>query len=278
MRIFVISLVTILVATAANGESLAEKRWRLRAEILERELELTKMELRDKNASSSEAASTQEFVDAYGTRFAALDTDAAQIASLRRNRSTPGEGKPGTGKTDTAKTKTESTNAKSETKTAKDEEPPDAIRSWPARHEGAWGYQILKPATRIYFDTGSDDPGELDIFKDGSIGVSVDFLNISYDWGITDELTIGGFFAGGISSTTSDTDHSAILMWSAGVAVGIKDMPFAFEAGVLQGISASETLSDKTDTALFVGISLTKPVAKRWILAKDKATPQINPN
>jgi hypothetical protein len=276
MRIFIIALITALLTTSGNAESLAEKRWRLRAEILERELELTKMELREKDGTSPEPASTQDFVNAYGTRFAALETDGTQVASLRLNRSSSVADTPDAAKTDTTKTKTttKSTTTKSETTPPKtDEIPPGEVRDWPEQHQGAWGYQILKPSSRIYFDTGSDDPGEVDIFKDGSLGVSVDFLTISYDWGITDALSIGGFVAGGISSITSESDHSAILMWSAGIAVGIKDMPFSFEAGILQGISAGETLTDKTDTALFVGMSLTKPVAKRWIVPKNKPAP-----
>jgi len=28
-----------------------------------------------------------------------------------------------------------------------------------------FGCQILKPSTRIYFDVGDDDPGEIDLFK-----------------------------------------------------------------------------------------------------------------
>ena len=42
--------------------------------------------------------------------------------------------------------------------------------------------EYFKPALRVYFDTGRDDEGELDVFKDGSISPSVDFLGITFPY------------------------------------------------------------------------------------------------
>ena len=270
MRTLFTTLAVALFITAANAETLAERRWRLRAEILERQLELVQMELREKEGASTEPASTKDFVDAYGTRFASLETDRMQLASLKQNRSSSVEDSPEASKTETKKTKPKSKDSSTEDNTSADKkEPPSDPRPWPEYHTGEFGYQILKPSTRIFFDTGSDDTGELDIFKDGHIAVSVDFLTISYDFALSENVTIGAFVAGGISSSTSEADRSAILMWSTGIALNVRDMPFSFEAGILQGISASETLSDHTDTALFVGISLTNPVPKKRLGPKE---------
>lgn len=266
MRILIIILAAALFVIPAHAESPAEKRWRLRAEILERQLELAQMELREKDGSSAQPASTRDFVNAYGTRFASLETDGMQVASLAQRRSSSVDESPAAAKSDEKK--------KDSPPPEKTEPPKTPDRDWPEQGKWTPGYQILKPSTRIYFDTGSDDTDEVDIFKDGKLGVSIDFLTLSYDYGVTDELSIGFFAAGGISSTTSEADQSAILMVSAGIAVGVKDMPFSFEAGILQGLSASETLKDNSDTALFVGISLNNPAPKKSLRIKPKK-PQL---
>lgn len=40
--------------------------------------------------------------------------------------------------------------------------------------------EYFKPAVRVYFDTGSDDPGEIDAFQDGSLNAAVDFLGLNF--------------------------------------------------------------------------------------------------
>jgi hypothetical protein len=39
--------------------------------------------------------------------------------------------------------------------------------------------EYFKPAVRVYFDTGKDDDDELDVFQDGALNASVDFLGVS---------------------------------------------------------------------------------------------------
>jgi hypothetical protein len=131
-----------------------------------------------------------------------------------------------------------------------------------------FNYQVLKPTTRIFFDTGGDDPGEVDYFKDGDIGLSIDFLTFSADYAIARGVWVSGFLGGGILSAAKGgeaTGNAAVLMWNAGLSLSFENLPLALEIGVMQGISASESLhgDDRNDTAFFVGMSLDKLTKKK---------------
>jgi hypothetical protein len=42
--------------------------------------------------------------------------------------------------------------------------------------------EYFTPAVRVYFDTGDDEPDELDVFKDGSLSPAVDFLALTWPY------------------------------------------------------------------------------------------------
>jgi hypothetical protein len=128
-----------------------------------------------------------------------------------------------------------------------------------------FGYQLFTPATRIYFDTGDDDPGELDLFEDGEFGINLDLatLYLDYRW---KGVTFGPYVSGGISSVSDEASSDAVvLIWSAGIALTFRELPFAIEAGYMQGISAGESLDSTTrdDGAIYIGLSFNKIVGKK---------------
>ena len=129
-----------------------------------------------------------------------------------------------------------------------------------------WGIQPLKPSARVYFDSGKDDVGEVDLFDDGTLGVSVDLASLYFDyWFKTNGLFISPFLSGGISSASGGASSDAVcLIWSAGIAIGHARTPVVLEVGYMQGVSAGETLNNRTrdDSAFFVGLSLNKLIEK----------------
>lgn len=40
--------------------------------------------------------------------------------------------------------------------------------------------EYFRPALRVYFDSGTDDDGEIDVFEDGAFTAAVDFLGLSF--------------------------------------------------------------------------------------------------
>lgn len=51
----------------------------------------------------------------------------------------------------------------------------------PPKPDFNWGWRFFQPKSRIYFDTGSDDEGEVDIFDDGALTVSVNVAELRLD-------------------------------------------------------------------------------------------------
>lgn len=45
-----------------------------------------------------------------------------------------------------------------------------------------WGPKLFRPKIRIYFDTGSDDPDEIDIFDDGAATLAVNIVEFRWDF------------------------------------------------------------------------------------------------
>ena len=285
MKLYLTTLLTVTAAFSLTAETTGEKRWRLRAEILERQLELAQMELAARgeaaptvdSAGPTESTSVPVYpVNSFGVRLPSADSDGLSIAQLA----------PSTVEQSAATKRSDTPAGQMTVPSTVDVAPQMAtspeVASVPAAAAGAekvtpspWSasYQMLKPSTRVYFDTGEDDPGEFDVFKEGDIGISLDFLTVSLDYELVPKAVwIGGFVSGGISTAASNTAENAgsaaTLLWSAGVSIGFKGLPVAIEAGIMQGVSASETLRGgaRDDTAFFVGFSLDKIIQKTSFL------------
>ncbi|MCP3902857.1 MAG: hypothetical protein GY715_04400 [Planctomycetes bacterium] len=56
--------------------------------------------------------------------------------------------------------------------------------AWFGSREGTptWQFRIFQPKLRIYWDTGSDDPGEIDLFDDGGLTATVNLAEVRLNW------------------------------------------------------------------------------------------------
>jgi hypothetical protein len=139
---------------------------------------------------------------------------------------------------------------------------------------GGFDFRLFKPSARIFFDTGSDDAGEIDIFKDGNITATIDIVNLVYRWNTgwnfpnNPKSTLWYGLSGGlgISAPADDSDdgteqasNSPILLTTIG---GFLEYDIStktsvlLEAGYAWGITSDESFGDKTDGAIYVGLSL----------------------
>lgn len=155
--------------------------------------------------------------------------------------------------------------------------------------------RVFQPKARIYFDTGDDDEGELDIFEDGSLQPAVNLVEIywamNYDILGTGEKSLGkqmtdlGWTWGpslgfGLSTPAQDSENgdrkasgAPVLLISAGLVaefpLGTADSnntditknatKLGIEFGYAMGFSADEGLSDIDDGAIYVGLNLHIP-------------------
>ncbi|PCI79691.1 MAG: hypothetical protein COB20_04325 [SAR86 cluster bacterium] len=129
----------------------------------------------------------------------------------------------------------------------------------------------LKPSTRVYFDTGSDDEDEIDLFVDGSLNVTLEVLSIAWHRSFlgSKDYSWGPILSAGLSTpakspsvsdnagnmTTLPTASSApVFMASFGIELqGVNQNVFA-EVGYSQGWTADESFGDTSDGAIYVGI------------------------
>lgn len=255
---------------ALLAETDGERKWRLLAEIrqleaeslrsqvkaLEKKLELQELEMHEKRSASK--------TKSYFREFPEITADGMPLATVALGE----DFEAGT----TQKTKydqTPMTMGQVTTTEVPPASPPDAAPATIGLNESRWtfNYQVLKPTTRVFFDFGGDDPGEIDYFKDGDVGLSIDFLTLSVDYAIARGVWVSGFVGAGILSAAQGgeaTGNAAVLMWNAGLSVSFEKLPVALEFGVMQGISASESLhgGDRNDAAFFVGMSIDKVTKK----------------
>jgi len=130
-----------------------------------------------------------------------------------------------------------------------------------------FGYQILKPSSRIYFDVGDDDAGEIDLFKDGKLGIVLDFASLYYDYK-TQGFSIGPCISAGIASVNNEaTNDSVVLVFSLGISIEFRELPVGIEFGYIQGFSANESLKggNRDDGGIYIGINLNKLIEKKTI-------------
>lgn len=250
--------------SAVSAEIDGEKKWRLLAEIreleadslrsqvkaLEKKLELKELEMGEKRVASN--------TQSYFREVPQVTADGMSLATVTLAENSEA------GTSETAKPAQTKKTTETSTRTGI----PQQTATTNKESRWTFNYQVLKPTTRIFFDTGGDDPGEIDYFKDGDVGLSIDFLTFSADYAIARGVWVSGFVGAGILSAAKGgeaTGNAAVLMWNAGLSVSFEKLPLALEIGVMQGISASESLhgGDRNDAAFFVGMSLDKLTKKK---------------
>lgn len=129
----------------------------------------------------------------------------------------------------------------------------------------------LKPSTRVYFDTGTDDEDEIDLFVDGSINVTLEVLSIAWHKKFlgSDNYSWGPILSAGLSTPAKSPSSSAampgaadlpsassapVFMASFGFELqGVNQNVFA-EVGYSQGWTADESFGDTSDGAIYVGV------------------------
>ncbi|HDY8128680.1 TPA: hypothetical protein RQL08_000402 [Vibrio vulnificus] len=138
---------------------------------------------------------------------------------------------------------------------------------------GCFELRFFDPSTRVYFEREKDKAGKADLFKDGGLDVSLDFISMYFPWRFGaghfyDRYSWGPMISAGISSSSSDTGDGAGAMGlvSTGMMLEYKTeskTSLAFEVGHAWGFSANEEFSSITDKAWFMGIKINVPLAER---------------
>ncbi len=139
--------------------------------------------------------------------------------------------------------------------------------------------RFFDPSARVYFDTGSDDPDEIDIFNDGGLNPTIEFAAVYLPWrfghgAYFDDWSWGPVVGVGISAPPDDSENSMneastapVVMLSYGLMVEHEisegGASFALEVGGATGFSSDESLGDSTDTAAFVGLKFNVPMGKK---------------
>jgi hypothetical protein len=138
---------------------------------------------------------------------------------------------------------------------------------------GCLKVSYFQPSARIYIDRGTDDDDEIDIFDNGTLNLSLDFVTIHLPWRFGraeyyDVWSWGPFIGAGIGQPASDSEDGTKEASSAPVALisfgllfqyKIEGASFGLEIGSITGFSADEDLADTTDSATFMGIKINIP-------------------
>jgi hypothetical protein len=123
---------------------------------------------------------------------------------------------------------------------------------------------LIQPGSFFYIDTGVDDAGEVDIFKDGKLAVTVQLAGLDLGMRVRNNALRFGFNGGvGVTSATVAADGAreartgGALVYSGAFFLQFRDL-MRFEAGAVQGRSGVEglTRSQQTDGGRYFGISL----------------------
>jgi hypothetical protein len=153
---------------------------------------------------------------------------------------------------------------------------------------------VFEPKARVYFDTGWEAPDKLNLFHDGSLVPSINFLELFWrrrwpqhighdDWRWGPSLGVGiSSQAGNSSDGTLSASGAPVLLLSAGLQTEFplstwqlnrlrenghcnpdleRDLlatgPTAgIEFGYALGVSSDESLGYSADGAIYVGVSL----------------------
>jgi hypothetical protein len=167
-------------------------------------------------------------------------------------------------------------NEKSPTEASKKPEESSSAASRPSESMSlmkGWAVNFLQPSLRFYFDYGSDDPGEIDLYNDGSLVPSINLIELYRPYVAKNfflgnkDLLLGPAFGFGLTAPAKDgqgegaekTGDSPVLLLTGGAIVGVpfgSDEAFVgIEAGYAWGMSFDEGFADGDDLAIYVGLS-----------------------
>jgi len=136
-----------------------------------------------------------------------------------------------------------------------------------------WLPRFFQPSLRVYFDIGTDDAGEIDLYNDGSLVPTINLVELYRPYPVKEfflgkrDLWIGPAFGIGLTAPAKDGEgknaeeagNAPVLLLTGGLltAIPLNDKTrIGIESGLAWGISADEGLADADDTAVYVGIAL----------------------
>jgi hypothetical protein len=137
---------------------------------------------------------------------------------------------------------------------------------------------FFDPSARIYFDLGSDDEDEIDLFNDGGLEPGLTFAAVSFPWRIGrapayDSWSWGPEASVGISASPQKVDGEGesssgapFLLVSVGIGLTYKvskSSSFGVEAGYAIGFSTDEAVDDNNDSAFYVGLKVNIDTKKK---------------
>ncbi len=145
--------------------------------------------------------------------------------------------------------------------------------------------RFFDPSARVYFDSGTDSADEIDLFNDGNINLSLDFVSLYIPWRLGkgafyDKWSWGPMGGVGISSAAKDSENGAtkasgapVVLFSLGMMLEYKfneGPSFGFELGRAIGFTSDESFGENNnDSANYVGLKITIPTEKRKYLGSE---------
>ena len=134
-------------------------------------------------------------------------------------------------------------------------------------------FHYFEPKARVFFDSGRDDPDEVDVFQDGGLTVALDLAEVYWrctwdvkhwvkEWTFGPALSLGMSGPGGESADSSAGASAApVLLISAGgqIEFPVRDsenLIIVLDGGIAVGFSADEGFTDLNDVAYFVGFTV----------------------
>ncbi len=135
-------------------------------------------------------------------------------------------------------------------------------------------YRFFSPSARVFFDTGSDNADEVDVFDNGSLTASINLLELIYRYELPkafnlrgpETLYIGPALGFGLTAPANDSEDGTVDASDAPVfliSVGIfaeiaisadKNKSIILEIGRVTGFSADEGVGDTDDSASYIGL------------------------
>jgi hypothetical protein len=130
--------------------------------------------------------------------------------------------------------------------------------------------RYFEPKLRVYVDTGTDDDGEIDIFKNGALSPTFDLaqLLLSNTTGMDGDWKWGFQLAAGVTSPAGDSEdgmeeatNAPVILMSAGtflshrLSAGDDAMWLELEFGWVRGFTADEAFENNDDSAIYFGLT-----------------------
>lgn len=139
---------------------------------------------------------------------------------------------------------------------------------------GCFKLSFFDPSARVYFDSNDSD-GALDIFNDGNLNASINFVSAYVPWRFGrseyfDAFSWGPALGVGVGAPARDgedesekSDGAPVVLFSAGFqfeySLTDKGASVSFEVGRAVGFSSDESFKKSDDHATYVGLKIKIP-------------------